>query len=81
MTRARAERQAGRASQEARRLEVRGRAIGAGHGIEKRDEPTRGPQVVEAALAEQRRRGARPEQETVRGQPPSALKGGAVISR
>ncbi len=64
-------------SQQARRLEVRGRVIGAWHGVEKRHRAHEvGPQEVEAALAEQRRREARPKQETVRGYPPSALKGG-----
>ena len=57
--RAKAEREANRASQEARRLEVRSRATGAWRGVEKRDRP----QEVEAALAERRRREAQREHE------------------
>ena len=57
--RAKAERQAGRASEEARRLEVRTRATGAWRGVEKHDRPREvHPHEVEAALAEQRRRAA-----------------------
>ena len=66
--RAKAERQAGRASQEARRLEVRSRANGAWRGVEERDRPKEGPpdQEVEAALAERRRREAQQEREVTR---------------
>ena len=57
--RARAERETSRASQEARRLEVRSRAAGAWRGVEGR----RRPHDVEAALGERRRREAQREQE------------------
>lgn len=57
--RAKAERQAGLASQEAQRLEVRSRASGTWRGVERRDRPREVQrQEVEAALAERRQRGA-----------------------
>ena len=66
--RANAEREAGRASQEARRLEVRSRATGAWRGVERRDRPQEVPaQEVEAALAERRRREAQQQREMARG--------------
>lgn len=61
--RAKAEREAGRASQETRRLEVRSRATGAWRGVEKRGRP----EEVEAALAERRRREAQRGREMARG--------------
>ena len=66
--RAKADRQAARASQEARRLEVRGRAAGAWRGLEERDRPRDvSPDEPQAVLAERRRREERRDQERSRG--------------
>ncbi|HEV2810240.1 MAG TPA: hypothetical protein VGV93_07590 [Acidimicrobiales bacterium] len=53
--RAKAEREADRASQEGRRLEVQSRATGAWRGVERRERP----EEVEAAMAERRREAQR----------------------
>ena len=66
--RAKADRQAGRASQEARRLDVRGRATGAWRGVEERNGPRDlSPDEPQAVLAERRRRETQQEKDVVRG--------------
>jgi hypothetical protein len=62
--RAKAERQAGRRFEEARRLETQGRVTGAWAGVERRGRPEHG---VEAEVAERQRREAQREQELARG--------------
>ena len=65
--RAKAERHADRASQEARCLQVRSRAAGAWRGVEERDRPRDlSPDEPQAVLAEQRRREAYQEREMTR---------------
>ena len=65
--RAKADRQAARASQEARRLEVRGRANGAWRDVEERNRPRDlSPDEPQAVLAERHRRETQQEQQLAR---------------